>query len=32
MNVMMLLEMAAQGCGERVAFTNGQDSLTYQQL
>lgn len=32
MNVMMLLEMATQGFGERVAFTNGGDSLTYQEL
>lgn len=32
MNVMMLLEMAAQGFGERRAFTNGEDSLTYQEL
>jgi long-chain acyl-CoA synthetase len=32
MNVMMLLEMAAQGFGERVAFVNGKESLTYQQL
>ena len=32
MNVMMLLEMATQGFGERVAFTNGEDSLTYQEL
>ena len=32
MNVMMLLEMAAQGFGERVAFVNGDESLTYQQL
>lgn len=32
MNVMMLLEMAAQGFGDRVAFTNGEESLTYQQL
>jgi long-chain acyl-CoA synthetase len=32
MNVMMLLEMAAQGFGDRVAFTNGRDSLTYQEL
>ncbi|RLQ21093.1 long-chain fatty acid--CoA ligase [Seongchinamella sediminis] len=32
MNVMMLLEMAAQGFGDRVAFTNGDDSLTYQEL
>ena len=29
---MMLLEMAAQGFGERVAFVNGKESLTYQQL
>ena len=32
MNVMMLLEMAAQGFGDRVAFTNGDESLTYQEL
>lgn len=32
MNIMMLLEMAAQGFGDRVAFTNGEDSLTYQEL
>ena len=32
MNIMMLLEMASQGFGDRVAFTNGKDSLTYQQL
>lgn len=32
MNVMMLLEMASQGFGERVAFTNGKESLTYQEL
>jgi len=32
MNLMMLLEMAAQGFGERVAFVNGEESLTYQQL
>ena len=32
MNVMMLLEMAAQGFGERVAFTHGDESLTYQEL
>jgi acyl-CoA synthetase (AMP-forming)/AMP-acid ligase II len=32
MNVMMLLEMATQGFGDRVAFTNGEDSLTYQEL
>jgi acyl-CoA synthetase (AMP-forming)/AMP-acid ligase II len=29
---MMLLEMASQGFGDRVAFTNGDDSLTYQEL
>lgn len=32
MNVMMLLEMASQGFGDRVAFTNGEDSITYQEL
>ena len=32
MNIMMLLEMASQGFGDRVAFTNGDDSLTYQEL
>lgn len=32
MNLMMLLEMAAQGFGDREAFVNGDDSLTYQQL
>ncbi|MDG1946042.1 MAG: class I adenylate-forming enzyme family protein [Halioglobus sp.] len=32
MNLMMLLEMAAQGFGERVAFVNGDESLTYKQL
>lgn len=32
MNVMMLLEMASQGFGDRVAFTNGDESLTYQEL
>jgi long-chain acyl-CoA synthetase len=32
MNLMMLLEMAAQGFGDRVAFVNGNESLTYQQL
>ncbi len=32
MNVMMLLEMTASGFGERVAFVNGDESLTYQQL
>jgi acyl-CoA synthetase (AMP-forming)/AMP-acid ligase II len=29
---MMLLEMAAQGLGDRVAVTNGDDSLTYTEL
>ncbi len=32
MNLMMLLEMAAGAFGERVAFQNGADQLTYQQL
>ncbi len=32
MNLMMLLEMAADAYGDRVAFCNGQDELTYQQL
>ncbi len=32
MNLMMLLEMAAGAYGERVAFQNGEDRLTYQQL
>jgi len=32
MNLMMLLEMAASGLGDRVAFTNGDDSLTYAEL
>jgi long-chain acyl-CoA synthetase len=32
MNLMMLLEMAAQGMGDRVAITNGDDSLTYSEL
>jgi acyl-CoA synthetase (AMP-forming)/AMP-acid ligase II len=32
MNLMMLLEMAAQGLGDRVAVTSGDDSLTYTQL
>ena len=32
MNLMMLLEMAAQGFGDRVAFVSGDESLTYQQL
>lgn len=32
MNIMMLLEMAAQGFGDRVAFVNGNQSITYQQL
>ncbi len=32
MNLMMLLEMATSAYGERVAFQNGEDRLTYQQL
>ena len=32
MNTMMLLEMAAQGFGERTAFVNGEDAITYQSL
>lgn len=32
MNLMMLLEMAAGAYGERIAFQNDQDSLTYQEL
>ncbi len=32
MNLMMLLEMAAGAYGDRVAFQNGEDALTYQQL
>jgi len=32
MNLMMLLEMAAGAYGDRVAFQNGEDSLSYQQL
>ena len=32
MNLMMLLEMAATGAGERVAFKNGKESLSYQAL
>ncbi len=32
MNMMMLLEMAAEGFGERVAFVNGEDALTYRAL
>ena len=32
MNLMMLLEMAAEGFGERVAIQNGADRLTYTQL
>ncbi len=32
MNLMMLLEMATQGFGDRVAFVSGDDTLTYQQL
>jgi acyl-CoA synthetase (AMP-forming)/AMP-acid ligase II len=32
MNLMMLLEMAAQGFGDRVAVQNGADALTYAEL
>lgn len=32
MNLMMLLEMASGAYGDRVAFQNGDDRLTYQQL
>jgi acyl-CoA synthetase (AMP-forming)/AMP-acid ligase II len=32
MNLMMLLEMAAGAFGDRVAFRNGEDELTYQGL
>ena len=32
MNLMMLLEMAAQGFGDRVAVQNGDETLTYSQL
>ena len=32
MNLMMLLEMAAQGFGDRVAVQNGDDTLTYSEL
>ena len=32
MNVMMLLDMGAQGFGERIAFSNGDKSLSYQAL
>ncbi len=32
MNLMMILEMAAGAFGDRVAFQNGDDQLTYQQL
>ena len=32
MNLMMLLEMAHSGFGDRVAFANGGDSLTYSEL
>jgi long-chain acyl-CoA synthetase len=32
MNLMMLLEMAAGAYGDRVAFQNGDDRLTYQEL
>ena len=32
MNLMMLLEMAQSSFGDRVAITNGDEHLTYQQL
>jgi acyl-CoA synthetase (AMP-forming)/AMP-acid ligase II len=32
MNLMMLLEMASGAYGDRIAFQNGDDQLTYQQL
>jgi acyl-CoA synthetase (AMP-forming)/AMP-acid ligase II len=32
MNLMMLLEMAASGFGDRVAFQNGADKLSYSEL
>lgn len=32
MNLMMLLQMAAEGFGDRVAFKNGDDQLTYAEL
>ena len=32
MNLMMLAEMAAQGFGDRTAFVNGNDRLTYAEL
>ena len=32
MNLMMLLEMASSGFGDRTAFQNGGDKLTYQEL
>ncbi|NRA00120.1 MAG: acyl--CoA ligase [Myxococcales bacterium] len=32
MNLMMLLEMASQGFADRVAFTNGDDTLSYGEL
>jgi long-chain acyl-CoA synthetase len=32
MNLMMLLEMAAQGFGEQVAFIDGDTAMTYQEL
>ena len=32
MNLMMLLEMAASGFGDRVAIQNGKDALTYAEL
>ena len=32
MNLMMLLEMASQGMGDRIAMVNGEDRLTYAEL
>ncbi len=32
MNVMMLLEMATHGFGDRVAFTQGAEQITYHEL
>ena len=32
MNLMMLLEMASSGFGDRVAVQNGSDALTYSEL
>ena len=32
MNLMMLLEMTSSGFGDRVAFQNGRDTLSYSEL